>query len=67
MKTLEQIQEEVGTILLLKWKADARRSMRPCFWNHAEARNAAEYGHVLKAYESYIEIRRASEMAGRVC
>lgn len=50
LKRLDEIERDVGYALFNLWKRGAEHHMKPCYWEHAENRHAAEYGFIIRAY-----------------
>ena len=55
LKRLDEIERDVGFALFNLWKQGAEHHMKPCYWEHAESRKAAEYGYIVRAYLEYRE------------
>lgn len=64
LKHLDEIEKEVGFPLFNLWKQGAEHHMKPCYWEHAESRHAAEYGYIIRAYLEYQEETKSSEKTG---
>lgn len=65
MKTLQEIEQEVGPKLYSQWHTHAEKELaaHPGLWGHSEQRTACIYESIHRQYDLHVRSQKVQEVA----